>query len=269
MSCTYPHIDLTTDEVKAYRMQLYHSTGPGYVIFPGFLHERYVAHVVDFWTEVLDPTKTHKLFPGKQAISSSSPNYYLSNPDYAVYRNFFWNKPADEVLHAANFKVQQLRNALEGKPTYSEMYPYSGRACVPRLVVTRNGHDVEAHKDWVGPEPENFQPARLQATLMLSKKGQDYEGEGFVFQTNQGERISFDTDVAINPGDLIIWRYNNEHSVTGITAQGNQKGFIRVLYPPEAIKQGGVGHVPLKIRVRNSYVGRKYLVPLAKKLHKA
>ena len=32
-------------------------------------------------------------------------------------------------------------------------------------------------------------------------------------------------------GDLIIWRYTNEHSVENISCSNDQSGFMRIIYP--------------------------------------
>ena len=103
-----------------------------------------------------------------------------------------------------------------------------------RVVLTRNGRDiVRPHQDWVG---KNFDPRRLQASLFLSEKGPDYRGRGFVFQSNQGQDVSFGTDVEIQRGDLAFWRYNNVHRVDDVETDPGQLGMLRLIFPPEAIQ---------------------------------
>lgn len=56
-----------------------------------------------------------------------------------------------------------------------------------------------------------------------------------LFDTNDGRKIIFDTDVSVEPGDLVIWRYCNLHSVENITTTDAQIGFLRLLLPREVI----------------------------------
>ena len=39
----------------------------------------------------------------------------------------------------------------------------------------------------------------------------------------------------IKAGDLVLWRYNNQHAVMNISSKAGQLGFLRVLHPPELL----------------------------------
>jgi hypothetical protein len=84
-------------------------------------------------------------------------------------------------------------------------------------------------------EKNRYDPSRLQATLFLSEKGRDYASGGFRFETNQGKTIGFGDEIAVAPGDLVIWRYNNLHSVENVASASGQFGFMRIIYPPEDV----------------------------------
>ncbi|MFQ5786602.1 MAG: hypothetical protein ACE5H1_01340, partial [Thermodesulfobacteriota bacterium] len=56
---------------------------------------------------------------------------------------------------------------------------------------------------------------------------------GCIFETNQGNDVVFGDDVLINPGDLVLWRYINQHSVQDISTEQDKLGFMRIIFPPE------------------------------------
>jgi hypothetical protein len=238
---TFASLSIPEDELHPARMELYHSSGPGYAIFPGFLSPDQVAHMRRLWSTV-DPTTTHALFPGKKFIYAGCPNYYLLEADGSrTFYNCLWNAPTDEVTHAACLQAHTLRNRLSGRLHCAETMPFAGKSLVYRVILSKN------YKLWVAPhrdymdhqrrfEKNRYDFSRLQATLFLSTKGVDYGGVGFKFRRNDGQEIVFGDDVDVAPGDLVIWRYNNEHSVTDIRTSEGQFGFMRILHPPENIE---------------------------------
>jgi hypothetical protein len=222
------------------RMALYHSSGPGYVVCKGFLTPDQVAYMQRFWTGV-DPAASHTLFPGKTHIYPGCPDYYLIDADGSrTFHNFFWNAPLDEFTHTLSVAVTMLRNRISGRAPFAELLPHAGKAVNYRVIVSKNVKTwIAPHRDYAAFdrrfEKNRFDPSRLQATLFLSKKGQDYEGAGFKFERNDGQIISFGTDVAVEPGDLVIWRYNNLHSVEEISTAPGRLGFMRMIFPPEDV----------------------------------
>ena len=136
-------------------------------------------------------------------------------------------------------------------------------------MISRTGDRiVSPHRDWIG---DDFDPRRTQVTLFLSKRGVDYSGDGFVFQTNRGARIVFDRDVVVNPGDLVIWRHNNEHAVLNVTSRPGQVGFVRILLPPEKVYPSRLvplNQIPgrLKARLRQNRFVARHVLPVYRRL---
>jgi hypothetical protein len=215
-------------------MELYHSGGPGYAIFPRFISPEDADHIVSFWSS-LDASVTHERFFGKKAFSVGCPNYAYGPDQHRnlAYYNFLWNEPQDEMTYTIAFVVRMLRNRVEGRMPFGEIFPYSGHGGGYRITISRGGGTiVPPHQDWIG---ENFDPRRLQATLFLTERGRDYEGHGFTFRNNQGKDLEFGTDVPIDAGDLVLWRYNNLHSVRDVTTKPGDRGMVRMIFPPETI----------------------------------
>src|SRR5690349_20948264 len=112
---TLDSLSLPEEALHPARMELYHSSGPGYVIFRGFTSPEQVAHMRRVWSSV-DPATTHALFPGKQLLYDGCPNYYLLEADGSrTFYNCLWNAPTDEVTHAACLAAHALRNRLSGR----------------------------------------------------------------------------------------------------------------------------------------------------------
>ena len=152
-----------------------------------------------------------------------------------------WAQPLDQFSRYLSVQIQSMRNELEGRPPYSELFTDGNQAVSYRFVINWNGKEiVKGHTDYYHPEDplnKNHDPSRLQATLVLSKWGTDYSGEGFWMQDNSGHELVFGRDVHVNPGDLVFWRYWNLHGVRNIQSVKGQQGFIRFIYPPEAINR--------------------------------
>ncbi len=224
--------------LAAHRRALYHSEGPGFVIVRGFVDCAVVEHMRTLWS-TLDHRRTHRPFVNKEMFHDGCPDYAAVDEEgNASYYNFFFNQPVDEVTWTVSLYVHMLRNRLMGRQGFVELFPSSGRSVSYRVVISRN------RTIWIPPHRDNYDTenkfdrnrydlSRLQATLFLSEKGVDYDGEGFCFWNNAGERLVFGTDVAVRPGDLVIWRYVNLHGVLGVSARPGQIGFMRILYPPE------------------------------------
>lgn len=226
--------------LRPVRMALYHSGGDGYFVFRNFLSAEAVDYMRRFWSGV-DPAATHTLFPGKAHIYAGCPDYYLVEDDGSrTFHNFFWNAPLDELTRTAAAYVVMLRNRISGRAPFTEFLPHSGKAANYRVVISRNRKTwIPPHRDYADFErrfeKDRFDPSRLQATLFLAEKGRDYDGTGFRFERNDGRSVVFGTEVPIAPGDLVIWRYNNLHSVEDIVSTPDQAGFMRMLFPLEDV----------------------------------
>jgi hypothetical protein len=246
-------------ELHPTRMALYHSSGPGYAVFRQFIDPGQVAYMQRFWTGV-DPAASHSLFPGKTHIYPGCPDYYVVDADGSrTFHNFFWNAPLDEFTHTLSIAISMLRNRISGRAPFAEVLPHGAKAVNYRVIVSKNTKTwIAAHRDYAAFdkrfEKNKYDPSRLQATLFLSKKGQDYTGTGFKFERNDGQLVSFGTDVPVDSGDLVIWRYNNLHSVEDIATEPGRLGFMRMIFPPEdvvakPVAQSGAANGGLKQRV--------------------
>jgi hypothetical protein len=230
----YATLAIPEDALAPVRHDLYHSAGPGYHVFRGFLSPELTRHLQRFWVD-LDLDRVHRPWQGAQYVVAGCPNFSYGLPKGSRgYFNFFWNHPADEASYAVSMQIQWLRNRVMGRTPFEEIFPLYGRSTSYRVVISRGGDDVLPHADWTG-EYYIREPARLQGTLYLSTPGVDYDGDGFIFRTNQGERVAFGKDVAVAAGDLILWRYANEHGVVNVRAAADQVGFARIIYAPDEV----------------------------------
>lgn len=235
---TFRSLAIAEEDLAPLRHELYHSSGAGYVIFPGFLDEHAVRHVQSIWPNI-DPARTHKVFWSKKDMSAQCADFYTADDrGNRNFYNFVFNTPVDEVTWTASIFVHMLRNRLSGRPPFAETFPVSGRALSYRVVNTRISTTwVKPHRDYMkvpgSLDRNEWDLSRLQATLFLSEKGRDYSGTGFSLERNDGRIVVFGTDVPIKAGDLVIWRYNNLHAIENVSAAEGQLGFLRIIYPPE------------------------------------
>jgi len=224
--------------LRPIRRDLYHSRGQGYYVFRDFLGPQIAAHMQRFWAE-LELTHVHEPLPaeGVKVLFSGCPDYYYGTQDgdHRGYLNFLWNHPADEVSYSVAMQVQWLRNRVMGRTPQEHIFPLNGRSVSYRTVISRRGKVVTpTHRDFAAEEWIR-EPWRLQATLFLSTPGVDFTGDGFILETNRGEHVMFGRDVPIANGDLVLWRYCNEHSVLNVGSRDDQCGFIRMLFPVEEV----------------------------------
>jgi len=220
------------------RRNIYHSSGQGYHVFRGFLDPQIAGHMRRFWSE-LELTHVHQRLPdeGVKMLYAGCPDYYYGEQhgDHRGYLNFFWNHPADEVSYAVAMQVQWLRNRVMGRTPQDDIFPLNDRSVSYRTVISKRGKVVtRTHRDFDAEEWVR-EPWRLQATLFLSTPGIDFTGDGFILETNRGDHVRFGRDVPIANGDLVLWRYCNEHSVLNVDSSDDQCGFIRMLFPVEEI----------------------------------
>jgi hypothetical protein len=274
----FKSLAIPEEALQPIRRDIYHSSGFGYHIFRNFLDPQIASHMRKFWSE-LELAHVHQQLPpeGVKVLHVGCPDYYygLQPGDHRGFLNFFWNHPPDEVSYAVAMQVQWLRNRVMGRAPHENFFPLHGRAVSYRTVISMRGEVVtRPHRDWDGDEWING-PARLQATLYLSTPGIDYDGDGFILETNQGDRVKFGHDVPVANGDLILWRYCNEHSVLNVESSGDQRGFIRMIFPIEEVAAAALIH-PHRGRMpapadalewlKATSAGRHVLVPIWRRL---
>ncbi len=232
---TYLGLRIEEERLHQARMDLYHSTGPGYHVFEGFLSPDFVGHMARVWASA--PTGVGASPPGGRTddVPAGYPNFSWGTAEHRTWENFFWNPPFDEVTYDVAAQVQRLRNRVESRKPYFEVLPFTGRAVAFTVTLTTAGSVVAPHRDWVGQESD---PVRTQATLLLSTRGEDYRKGGFFVESNQGQPVDL-ADVA-GRGDLVLWRYNNLHWVDEVSSDPGDLGFCRVLFPsPRVVRRLG------------------------------
>ena len=245
-SVSHKQFCLAQDDLWEIRNKIYHSQGDGFFLFKGFVEDKFTEHLVNYWSRSLDPPQTHTLFPGKEnAFYPGCPCYYKHgrSTGLKIFYNPLWSNRHEVVSNEIATSIIHLRSQIEGKAFTREIVPHIGQRCViPRLIITRNGQNILApHTDYGldEPDPKNIDLARVQATLFLSQIDLDYAGSGFVFTKNDGTKIHCERELGIVPGDLLIWRYNNQHEIDDISCSDDQTGFVRMLFPPEVITRKG------------------------------
>jgi hypothetical protein len=239
MSINYQTKFFKEDDFQRALNDLYNTSGPGYFVFPQFLSEENVNRIINFYTQEITINKWFKCLLSQRHIYKNCPNYYFAQntADNYCFTHFFWNEPPNEILYAASYKVQTIRNIIESRTPFNEFFPLksmgmSQRSGSFRFCNTRNGSPVPMHQDYIGKKLDS---KRIQATLFLTQKDVDYSGQGMIFTKNNGTEIILAEEIKLIPGDLVFWRYNNFHGVRNVQSDSQQKGFIRIIYPPELI----------------------------------
>lgn len=225
-------------DIKRIRKDIFHSTAPGFFVVKGFAKIKQIEQLRSFWSNKKIQDVFHQFIKNKE-VMFGSPNYMYNKPkekDFA-YCCFFWNEPLCEITHQLVFNAQRLRNEIEGRPCYYGLTAGGERHLQYRVCNSRSGGIiVHPHGDFIEQERKDptgnheFDPSRIQATLVLSSKGEDYSGDGFIFTTNQGKKLSF-ADMGVKAGDLVLWRYGNIHEVKNLEVNEQQLGFLRVILP--------------------------------------
>ncbi len=227
------------DDLLESRRALYRSDGPGFVLFRGFLPPEMAEHVRSFWGE-----REPEMF-GEFATFAQRDRYQIGQGPYASrfpgkscwFLNP-WDAPLDDVTLAATVAVTQLRNQLEQQPIFRDLLPCSDRMTQTMIVVSTESEDTDVkwHRDeFPSSESRPEAQTRLQATLFLSEWGKDYEGDGLLFEQENGEAIHVGRELAPKPGDLLVWRYLLRHSVGSVKRLPGGIGFGRILFPPQGV----------------------------------
>ncbi|WP_448208553.1 hypothetical protein [Azospirillum sp. sgz302134] len=246
MDLTYDCLKIPDNDLRNIRMAIFHSSGPGYYIIRNYLQPSQVKHLQTVWSQFKDSSarKYFVDYRGRDSIYFGCPNSY--SPDdrgNELFHNWSWNPPYDDLTFSASMMVQMIRSQVMGLAPFAETMPWvGGRALCYRVMFTRNiDTHIGWHRDWYQADPvaqldkTRHDLSRVQATLFLSRHGDDYGGEGFCFTDNAGRNLVMGRDVSLEPGDLVLWRYNNPHGVLNIQSEPGQIGFMRIIYPPEIV----------------------------------
>lgn len=219
------------DAAGPLRSALYRSDGPGFVVIPGFLEAEYVAHVRQFWLNAPPSASLYARWNSSSPYPVGHPPMMQTNERRTVYCHFLWNQHFDEVTVAIALAITHIRNVIEGTPPHRHLVPDGSAVMTYRVIISRFAEEPEVreHRDLFPGDQDNL--SRLQATLFLSEHGKDYHGDGFIFETNGGAKVRIGADVQVLPGDLVLWRYNNPHSIGRIESTSAGIGFVRMIFP--------------------------------------
>ena len=242
MAYTFKNDQINKNDLWEIRKEIYHSNNQGFYIFRNYIKEEFVQSIIEYWCYNSPHKKSHKKFKDKSTdFYINCPSYFLENGENKVFYNPFWSNNYDPLTNELSLAICTLRAQIEGKQLANEIMPRINKRCViPRLIITKNGENIiKPHSDYGINEkdPNNIDIGRLQCTLFLSKNKYDYTGSGFVFTNNAGRKINIAKDYKINPGDLVIWKYNNIHEIKDIKTTSQKIGFVRMIFPLEIIKE--------------------------------
>lgn len=227
-------LSYTEADVCSWRSQLFEGQKP-YISIENFLTDGEVSALQKRWINM--PTTFFSPFVPNGDLCSQSPNYQngLAN----VFQGFYmlpWNPPADRFTHELCLEIHRLRNQLEGRPSFTGLFPYENRFLQYRLLRSINGTShVPSHADFTSDPPPKAlathvsDPGRIQATFLLSEHGIDYTGDGFCFP-EQNRQYSHPC-IGAKAGTLLLWRYTEKHAVQAVHSTPEQIGFIRIIFP--------------------------------------
>ena len=230
---------LTKNEIIRLRKKLYYERSGGFTIFKNFISQSSVKFLRSFW---LDQSIDYLFsdFIKNQDVFRGCPNYLIKRPKESdrSYCCFLWNTAPDTFTQELAYKIQILRNQIEGFPIYFGLVKNTSTALQYRVSNhTTNEIVVFPHADFVEMDRKDpgadhkLDASRLQSTLILSTSDKHYGGDGLILSDNSNEKISVGKKKIAKAGDLIIWRYTNEHSVENISCSNDQSGFMRIIYP--------------------------------------
>lgn len=215
--------------------------GPGYHVLRGYLSPQRVEYIVDHWRRLGNAVTVRKVNKAR-LFHVNCPDYTYADGQKSVHHNFFWNVPSDPLTYEVAWRIQRLRNQIQGthaSDSYFAVQPYDWtdhlaegrprRAVSYRLVGTRNDGGVSLHRDWVQD------PSKVQMSLSLSATGADYTAGGLLFRTREGALLNLCETERLQPGDLVVFRYCHEHGVGPVSTSAGQRGFWRLLFPIEAL----------------------------------
>ena len=177
--------------------------------------------------------------PNKQ-LAPGSPKYKsdaLKDGNFS-FCTHIWNNPSDELLHETAIRVQQIRNLVEGKPTYFGLHENTGEGIAVRVCRSLNAENiVHKHADFFDSidgilwETTVSTQAGFKRRYFSPDYADHYEGGGFKLWLDDEEPKLFGRDIEAETGDLVLWRYTIFHEVNNVLAIDPDVGFLRVIFP--------------------------------------
>ncbi|MDG2130136.1 MAG: class I SAM-dependent methyltransferase [Fuerstiella sp.] len=225
----------TSIDVSAVRNDVY--LGPGYHVIRQFLPEREVKSLASHWCR-----RTNRIvrrYIKKKMLYDGCPNVSHLTPEIDRHFNYFWNAPGHQFTYLNAWRLQTLRNDIEGNPVNRDFLAHFPKNRVDpdcrsvssfRIVTTRDGGAVKPHIDWP------LDHSRIQFELMLSSYGQDYSGGLLLDDRFRGGcPVNICKQQKLQAGDLLIFRYAQRHSVQAISIGPSGRGVSRLMMPLESI----------------------------------
>jgi SAM-dependent methyltransferase len=225
------------------RRQIY--LGQGYYVLRGFLDPAQVAYILAHWSTHQNDLVVSGSFKKAELFYTNCPNYSYFDGERSVHFNFFWNRPSDLLTYETSWRIQRLRNQIEGTHASDNYMAHAAygiagraptgapmRAVSHRVVGTKQGGGIDLHRDWLDD------PSKVQMSLCLTARGEDYLEGGLLFRRRDGTLINICAEECLQPGDLVVFRYCHEHGVEAVTSSAEQQGFWRILFPIESIRVG-------------------------------
>lgn len=211
----------------------------GYFVFKNFIDAEKAESIARRWSSGRFDYEFHDRFANSE-VRIGHPNYCYhrpGSPDLS-YCMHMWNAPVDQALHSICLEAQSLRNLVEGRALHFGTQLHDPLILQYRLSRTLSTDtSVFPHADFL-EEPRRdsmgdhaYDPRRCQMTLMLSDYGTHYKDGGFFLQNNQDKQLLLGRDVSAQIGDLVLWKYSNKHTVTGVVPMDQDLGFSRVIFP--------------------------------------
>ena len=259
-SITFKDFTLSPNLLQEMRESLYLSTENGFYIIRGFLSNSNAQHLRKIWTNV--PKGTFPPFPGKHTVYLGGSNGVNITGKNVTYWNYPWNLPYDEVSAACSLYIHQILSVLEERSVTDFIYSENVTLAF-RVIHTKDKegeYEIEPHTDFYDPDNKLgrnslgfplHNRAKLMATLFLSEPHEYCQG-GFKFRTNFGKDIVIGSGLEVLPGDLLIWRHSNLHSVVPPSPNNNELGFLRLLFTYEGY-----------LRKKEFSLGESFLLGLA------
>ena len=223
------------------RRELY--IGRGFCVFRSFLSPAQTQNIWRYWEKHQNVER--RSYDKHRDLRSGCSDFSTRESGVVRHHNFFWNRPLHEFTYETAWKLQLLRNELEGRSAHREFLPHYEASGFPdhycvssyRVTLTSRGGSVPVHADW----PQD--PSRLQMSLMLTSYGDDYTG-GFSFAKERGEEDVYPLGEALKlrAGDLVVFRYIEMHGVDDVKEVPGGRGFCRLLMPNEFVpkRPGGI-----------------------------
>ena len=179
------------------------------VIEPAFLRE-----VRDYLTRVGQSS-----LPNYHPIVPGTPNFHRMNrlDDRAYVKGAFhqfcffpWNQDVFGLFEKFR-PIYRMKNLLSGLPADSFLSREPENGCTARIafqVYPRGVGFLNPHRD-----PVDYHQL-VVPTLLMSKRGEDYEEGGLYIETEDGRKI--DCEAGFGPGDVVYFNAARLHGVDPI-----------------------------------------------------